>query len=77
MPPYQVLMLRGGRLERWLTIEAAGDLSAIEAAAEIKSGDVMELWQGNRRLATFRPALGYHGQEELQSKIDASRSRTS
>ena len=59
MPTYRLLFFRANLLERWEEIEASDYLEAVEQAVQRPSDDRVELWQGDRRLASFRPSTGH------------------
>jgi hypothetical protein len=58
--PFKLLYFRGSRLRRHEVIDAEDALEAIHIAAARPSNDVTELWQGDRKLATFRPVRHQH-----------------
>ncbi len=52
---FRLLYFEGSRLKRFETIEAPDPLAALHEAAKRPSEDLVELWTGDRKLATFRP----------------------
>jgi hypothetical protein len=56
MPSFRLYFLDGaGRVNSAEWIDAADDAAAIERATERFATSHGELWQGNRRIATFPP----------------------
>ncbi len=60
MATYRLLFFRGSQLSRWESFEAAGTVHALERAASEKSDDLVELWSGEGRVASFRPVGSRH-----------------
>ena len=57
MPQYRLLFFRNSCLEWWDSIEASGDIAAIEEASGYGEEQTVEVWSDDRRLATIRPSL--------------------
>jgi hypothetical protein len=62
VPRFRLFYFRASRLERTETIEAPDPLTAVHEAAGRPSGDVVELWSDEGKIATFRPT-SRHGFE--------------
>lgn len=62
MASYRLLFFRANRLERWEEIEAEGFAKAVEEASRRVPADwaCAELWQGSKRLATFKSRRAKH-----------------
>lgn len=61
MESYRLLHFRGTRLEHWEALEATGFDDAMDQAFGLVSSldvECAELWQGEKRLVTFKPRLG-------------------
>jgi hypothetical protein len=56
VPVFRLFYFRSSRLERSETFDAPDALTAVHLAAERPSGDVLELWSDQGKIATFRPA---------------------
>ena len=54
-PAYTILHFQGSRLDRSEAIDAESPIEALEEAAKRPSDDLVEVWSGDRKLATFRP----------------------
>lgn len=56
MPTYKALIFDMNRLIRWEAVEAADDLSAVNAIPTCREAGRIEIWRGSTRLATIKCA---------------------
>lgn len=57
VPAYKIIFFHDNRLARWDILDAPDDVEAVRrAAAAGEGGEIVELWQRDRRLARIRAA---------------------